>query len=124
NGETFFQNIGFVADSVIIDPEYWIISGNNTSEKITDNANGTNVVQVFPNPVSSRIYIYLRNFSLSSAVITLHNELGQMVFKKNITFFDGTDFEEISSEHLQKGVYFLKLWSSGQVQYTKKLLKQ
>jgi Aminopeptidase N len=124
NGQAFFQNIGFVADSVTIDPEYWIISRNNTSEKFTDNANGANVVQVFPNPVSNRIYIYLRNFSLTTAAITLHNELGQMVFKKNISFLNGSDFEEIPSEQLQKGVYFLKLWSGSKLQYTKKMLKQ
>ena len=33
NGEIFFNNIGFIADTVIIDPDYWLITKNNISRK-------------------------------------------------------------------------------------------
>ena len=36
NGEIFFKEIGFIADTVIIDPDYWLITKDNTSEKISD----------------------------------------------------------------------------------------
>lgn len=47
NGETVIKKIGFVADTVIIDPEYWLISKNNRSEKVIDNQNVKNVLQYF-----------------------------------------------------------------------------
>jgi hypothetical protein len=34
NGETFIRPIGFVADTVFIDPEAWLITRNNTSVKL------------------------------------------------------------------------------------------
>jgi len=59
NGETFFRNIGFIADTVLIDPEYWLITKNNTTAKVPDAMAGQNVVQVFPNPVGdSLLYLY------------------------------------------------------------------
>jgi hypothetical protein len=34
NGEIFIKNIGFIADTVFIDPEYWLVSNNNTAVKL------------------------------------------------------------------------------------------
>ena len=34
NGETFIKSIGFVADTVFVDPEAWLITKNNTSQKL------------------------------------------------------------------------------------------
>jgi len=124
SGEIFYSNIGFVADTILIDPEYWIISRNNTVEKITDNMNGENVIQVFPNPVQNHFYIYLRNFSLPDASVSLYTAIGQLVFKKVLILLNGADFEEISSAHLVPGVYFLKIRSGSSVKFIKKILKQ
>ena len=63
NGEIFFSNIGFIADTVIVDPDYWLITKNNTSQKVSDNINGENIVQVFPNPFANSFNVYLRNFT-------------------------------------------------------------
>jgi aminopeptidase N len=124
SGEVFYSNIGFIADSVLIDPEYWIISRNNTAEKITDNVTGENVIQVLPNPVQNQFYIYLRNFSLPDASVSLYNAEGQLIFKKVLSLLNGADFEEIPSAHLVPGVYFLKIRSGSSVKFIKKILKQ
>src|SRR5690606_41476164 len=55
DGEIFFKNIGFVADTVIIDPEYWLISANNITTKITSQNGEKNSVKVFPNPFTDNI---------------------------------------------------------------------
>jgi hypothetical protein len=34
NGETFIRSIGFIADTVFIDPEAWLITRNNTTQKL------------------------------------------------------------------------------------------
>lgn len=36
NGEVFYKSIGFIPDTVIIDPNYWLITRNNTSTKKPD----------------------------------------------------------------------------------------
>ena len=123
NDEIFIRNIGFVADTVLIDPDYWLISRNNTSKKVQDAVNGQNIVQVYPNPVKDQFYIYLRNFSSSSAVITLYNTAGQLIYKKNVTLINGSEFIEIPSAYLAAGEYLLSIVAGKDIKVVKKILK-
>ncbi len=122
NGEILIRNIGFIADTVIIDPEYWLISKNNTSRKVADAVNGSNIVQVFPNPVQERFYVYLRNFS-SPASIGLYNSLGQLTGSRNLALQNGTDFIEWDSRWLASGIYHLVIRTTDGAVITKKILK-
>ncbi len=122
NGETFFRNIGFIADTVLIDPEYWLITKNNKSAKVPDSTAGQNVVQVFPNPVADHFYIYMRKMVASAASINLYNAAGQRVYTKNINLINGSEYVEVPSQFLSKGVYFLKI-NAGSFKFVKKLLK-
>lgn len=123
NGEVFIRNIGFVADTVLIDPDYWLITKNNTSKKIADIAGGQNVVQVYPNPVGNQFYIYLRNFSSSTADISLYNAAGQLMYQKTFPLLNGSEYIEMPSGHLPSGEYFLKITAGKEVKVVKKLLK-
>ena len=123
NGEIFIKNLGFIADSVFIDPEYWLISKNNTATKVPDVVSGQNVVQVFPNPINNQFYIYLRNFVTTGVTVSLYNSIGQLVYAKNISLINGAEYLEIPSQHLPAGQYTLQLRGSGGFKYIKKLLK-
>jgi hypothetical protein len=123
NGEIFFKNIGFIADSVLIDPEYWLITKNNTSQKVNDAIGGQNSIQVFPNPVQNQLYVYIRNYVSPNAGIHLYNAAGQLVYQKNVSI-NGSEFLEIPSQHLAKGMYILKIRSGSNVKFVKKILKQ
>jgi aminopeptidase N len=122
NGETFFRNIGFVADTVLIDPEYWLVTKNNVSAKVPDATTGQNVVQVFPNPVGNQFYIYMRKMVAATANINLYNALGQRVYTRNINLVNGSEYVEVPSQYLSKGVYFLKI-NAGDFKFVKKLLR-
>ena len=123
NGEVFLNNIGFIADTVLIDPEYWLISGKNTTTKVFDIVNGQNVVQVFPNPVKNQFYIYLRNFTSTGATINLFNAIGQLVYTRSITLSNGSDYLEISSKNLAAGEYNLQIKTTNGFKYVKKLIR-
>src|SRR5436853_5508657 len=116
NGEIFYKNIGFVADTVLIDPEYWLITKNNTTQKLIDNSGGQNVIQVFPNPVHQQLFVYIKNYSSTFANINLYNNIGQVLFKKLLSI-NGSEFIEIPFNHLPKGVYFLKISSGKDVMF-------
>jgi aminopeptidase N len=122
NGETFFRNIGFIADTVLIDPEYWLVTKNNVSAKVPDATTGQNVVQVFPNPVGDHFYIYMRKMVAGTASVNLYNALGQRVYTRNINLVNGAEYVEVPSQNLAKGVYFLKI-NAGDFKFVKKLLK-
>jgi aminopeptidase N len=123
NGEIFIRNIGFRADTVLIDPEYWLITKNNTSQKKMDVVNGENIVQVYPNPVQSQLYVYLSNFSATGATIGLHNSIGQLVYSQKLTLQNGSEFTEIPTQYLAKGIYFLQVKTDNGIKVAKKLVK-
>ena len=122
NGEIFFRNIGFIADTVLIDPEYWLVTKNNTSAKVQDAAAGQNIVQVFPNPVGKHFYIYMRKMVAGTANINVYNAAGQILYTRNINLVNGSEYVEVPSQYLAKGVYFLKI-NAGDFKFVKKLLR-
>ncbi|HWR32520.1 MAG TPA: M1 family aminopeptidase [Chitinophagaceae bacterium] len=123
NGEIFIRNIGFVPDTVIVDPEYWLISRNNTSRKVADAVGGQNIVQVFPNPIQSQIYVYLRNFSESGATITLYNIAGQKIHSERISIVNGSGFTEITPQFIAPGEYIISIVTDSGIKIVKQLLK-
>ena len=122
NGEIFFSNIGFIADTVIVDPEYWLITKNNTSQKVTDNIAGTNIVQVFPNPFVNHLNIYLRNFSETNGAVKIFNARGQLLFRKSMTV-NGSLFTEVNTQSFPRGTYILKIEAGNEIKLAKKMLK-
>ena len=123
NGEIFFRDIGFIADTVVVDPEYWLITKNNTSQKVSDNIDGKNIVQIFPNPFANSFYVYLRNFNPQETSIKVFNETGQLVLQKDISI-NGSFFTTINTSGFAWGVYILKIGSGNDFRFVKKILKQ
>ncbi|HNU86765.1 MAG TPA: M1 family aminopeptidase [Ferruginibacter sp.] len=123
NNEVFIRNIGFIPDTVLIDPDYWLITRNNTSKKITETITGPGTVQVFPNPVGNQFHIYLSNIAAAEAAIRIYNAAGQLLYNKTISLFNGSEFVEMPSAYLASGVYFLKITAGKEFKFVKKLLK-
>ena len=122
DGEIFFKNIGFVADTVIIDPEYWLISANNITTKITSQNGEKNSVKVFPNPFTDNIFIWMQNFDNTSISMALYDAAGRRVWNQQAAI-NGDLFKEIPTHNLASGPYFLKIITGEGVTITKKLLR-
>ncbi len=122
NGETFFRNIGFIADTVLIDPEYWLVTKNNISLKVADASAGQNIVQVFPNPIPDHFTIYMHKMTASNATINMYNAAGQLVYTKSIGLVNGSEYLDVPSQNLPKGVYFLQV-RAGDFKFVKKLTR-
>ncbi|MBA2249493.1 MAG: T9SS type A sorting domain-containing protein [Chitinophagaceae bacterium] len=122
NGEYFFENIGFIADTVLVDPDYWLITRNNTSVKETDNITGQNVISIFPNPVQDQLYMYFANFNLPAASINIYNAAGQLVYKKQLSV-NGSEFLEVFVKNLSRGIYIVRIQSGTDIKYSRKIVK-
>lgn len=57
DGQMVFKEIGFTPDSVFVDPEYWLISANN-STTVRENPIKESVVIFAPNPVNERVKVF------------------------------------------------------------------
>lgn len=123
NGEIFFRSLGFVADTVIIDPEYWLITKNNSTEKANDNITEKNVAQVFPSPFLNNFYVYLRNFNATKGHLRIYDAKGRLMHNEDVNV-DGSLFKEINSQSFSPGVYFIGIQTGNGFKFVKKILKQ
>lgn len=123
NGEIFIRSVGFTPDTVLIDPDYWLITKNNTSRKITETVNGQNIIRVFPNPIHNQFYVWLRNFSTTGASLRVYNSLGQLLYSRRINLPNGSEFLEIPSWNWAAGIYNLVVATDNGFSTTTKLLK-
>jgi aminopeptidase N len=121
NGETFIKNIGFVADTVMIDPDYWLITKNNTSEKI--NAGGENVIQVFPSPFLNNVNVNFRNFSNTKAHLKIYDSKGRLMLQNDLMISNSL-FHIVNTQPFARGIYFIKIETDNGVKFAKKILKQ
>lgn len=106
NGEAFVKNIGFVADTVLVDPEYWLISKNNTSQKLNLTP-GTPGVDIYPVPAASGepITIYIHDFPAEKAEIAIYNTAGQLMKRQSVGLINGTEIFTLPAQGWARGVY-------------------
>ncbi|MBS1762223.1 MAG: T9SS type A sorting domain-containing protein [Bacteroidetes bacterium] len=120
NAQQFIKDIGFVADTVLIDPDYVLISKNNESEKI-EISRELNGMDIFPNPASDVVNVQLYNLECPQIKWELYNDIGQIVKKSTMNVFVNEIFQ-INISNLSKGVYFLKVICGTDVRI-KKIIK-
>ena len=119
NGQQFIEQLGFVADTVLVDPEYWILSRNNKVQKINPINTGEGSIDIYPNPVTNPINVYLHNFNASNAQVTILNAVGQQMYRQSVTLTNGAEFLNIPSGSWSSGMYSIQVLAGD-----KKMVKQ
>ena len=82
NGQIVNIELPFVVESIEFDPDLWICSKGNTTEK-TDYITGVEAlsnarkIKLFPNPSSDFVIVELQDKELANGRIILRNQLGQ-----------------------------------------------
>lgn len=119
NGQQFIEQLGFVADTVLVDPEYWILSRNNKVQKINPINTGEGSIDIYPNPVTNPMNVYLHNFNAANAQVTILNAVGQQMYRQSVKLTDGAEFLNIPSGSWSSGMYSIQVLAGD-----KKMLKQ
>ena len=124
NNELFWEEIGFKADTVIIDPDYWVLSKNNVSIKEPDLPGLENEIKVYPVPTSSSsVTLSIKNPVEKIMTIRIFNIGGQLVSQQQINT-PGRDEEiQINISKLSAGVYLLRL-DAGDFKTTRHIIKK
>lgn len=121
NGEVFTKNIGFVADTVLIDPEYWVLCKNNTTQKTALSNSGQGGVDINPNPVNNPMSIYFHDFDASQAEVYIVNAAGQLLYKKTLPLVNGAELLQVPTNSWSKGVYIVNV-KAGDKKIVKRVL--
>lgn len=122
NGEIFARVIGFTPDTVLVDPEYWLVSKNNSAARIDFGVTGNPVVEIYPNPMQDPLTVYLHDFTEPMATLVLYNALGQLVQKQTIQLINGAEILQLNTGKFPPGEYFLKV-TAGDFKFIAKLLR-
>jgi aminopeptidase N len=122
NGEVFIKKLGFIPTTVVVDPEYWLITKNNTTQKVSDDLNPENFVKIYPNPIGDQFSVYLRNFSSAETTLSIYTMQGKLIQKELPVLVEKSGVAVINSQQWAKGTYILKI-SSGGVKQSFKLIK-
>jgi aminopeptidase N len=112
NGESFVSKLDFVADTVLIDPNAWLVTKNNTTEKTAASSttnSGEGGVDIYPNPVTNPFTIRLHDFIADKANVIIYNKMGQKIFEENVGLDFGTAQINIPTSKWAKSVYIVKV---------------
>jgi len=109
NGQVFNINLGFVPDTMIIDPQLWILARNKTTLRVPSVTPppGNNIFNVYPNPVVNGLTISLPQ--LTNAEIRIYNAIGQEIYVAK----PNTNLMYINTKKWASGVYWVKVKADG-----------
>jgi aminopeptidase N len=134
NNENFQRLLGFVADTVLVDPGLWLVTKNNTTTKGAPVTNGScsvlalptdttrlinrinrgyGIVEIYPNPITNPLTINIYDFKDASAEVNIYNNIGQLVFSKNVDLKNGAALVKLQTDTWAKGLYIVKVVSAG-----------
>jgi aminopeptidase N len=123
NNQWFYARPGFVPDTVMVDPNLWTLSKNNSQQKM-DVAPGADIINVYPNPVAvGPWYTTISNPTSGVYTLELLNTAGQTVWKQGANS-NGYNLQlEIPNTLLAAGVYQLRISNGNRVLAVKRLVK-
>jgi aminopeptidase N len=106
SGQQFTVNPGFRPDSVLYDPDMWIVSANDTVILNINEFNSSDEIFVFPNPVTDFINLEFSNNKFQKAEILDIN--GRLVHSI-ISNLPANTNNRINVSVLSNGIYILKV---------------
>jgi len=124
NNEIFWEEIGFKADTVIIDPDYWVLSKNNVSVKEAALAGPGNEIKVYPVPTSSTdVTLSIKNPVEKTMMLRIFNTAGQLVWQQQINTPGRDEQVQINISRFSAGVYLLHI-NAGDLKTTLHIIKK
>jgi len=105
SGQTYSFSLPFLADSILFDPNYEILSADNV---ITRRSTAAFTCLIYPNPAAGVLQFQLQTETSGNAEIRIYDMLGQPVYTGNTALQSGSNFLNIDITHLPAGVYELR----------------
>jgi len=103
SGQSFAVSLPFSIDSIIFDPDYWIISGNNTIGAVPEHEL-QNKISIYPNPANDFITVNVHKTKFNLAY-NIYATDGKKVKQGNIT----KQQNQINIKNLPNGIYSFEI---------------
>lgn len=110
SGQKFSIGLDFQVDSLIFDPDRWIISANNKVITSVETVSGKEAaLRVFPNPARGKIYLEWEASSDGEVVLMVRQVAGQVVEIAKGACTPGINRLEFTTEGWNGGLYSAEL---------------
>ncbi|MEP7277400.1 MAG: T9SS type A sorting domain-containing protein, partial [Bacteroidota bacterium] len=109
NGEIFWINPGFLADTMLVDPNLWILTKNRNVQRLTVKSTTQNDIKIYPNPITDYLKISMLNPTGSQTRIQLFNAVGQLVYSMDKKLTGQDELFIIPVGRLAGGGYVLQV---------------
>jgi hypothetical protein len=123
-GELFVRDIGFIADTVLIDPEFVLITRNNRTEKVAEIRTSDKNYVVYPNPASGDFNLMINELPGAYIYVQLYDISGRKQWQLRRDLYQGREFIQIPATNLPTGVYILRITDGANQVHTEQLLKR
>lgn len=114
NNQQFLETINFTVQEVLLDPDYHLISKNNTVTLSNMEFEINSDITIYPNPTASTIHI-LKPDHVDVDSIKIYNSLGQLLLQSQWT-------TEINLNSLSSGLLFIQFQTENQI-VNKRIIK-
>jgi aminopeptidase N len=118
SGQAFKAVVNFPVQSVVVDPELWLISANNTVVGINEQTNCSLNFKLYPNPSHDELFIENAETGNRIRKFSVTNGLGQILYHAEAMEQQGSKLQ-VPVNVLDKGMYYLKIESDKGIQVVK-----
>ncbi|HEX6168402.1 MAG TPA: M1 family aminopeptidase [Chitinophagaceae bacterium] len=124
NNELFSEQLNFKADTVIIDPDCWIISGIKVTVKDPTLTGLDNEIKVYPVPtVADVVVLSVTNPTSKTMQLRIFNTMGQLMSQQQVNTTGAIEKIQINISKLPAGVYLLRI-DAGDLKTTRHIIKK
>ena len=106
SGQSFSFDLPYVIDTVIFDPDYWLISANNV---VTRASAYDFALKIFPNPVGKVLQLHVQSAKSLQAQVKVFNDLGQVKYGVTYQLQSGENDININVSAFASGVYHAEI---------------
>lgn len=106
NGEEYIFDLHFYPDTLVFDPDLWIIAANNTTvKKAAYNFHMT----LFPNPVRDYVDVRIETEQQREVEVGIYSTSGKMLFSTKQQLVSGSNMLQLNTQNLAAGTYAIRV---------------
>jgi aminopeptidase N len=121
SGQEFNVQLHFVPDTLIIDPDLWLLSRVKTSKKIAA-PSSPDIIQLYPNPAPRNALLTVRNPSGSKLYVRLFNAAGQLLYSREINTTGRDEDVPLPLSQQPRGTYLLDIRNDKNMKVTRRIV--
>lgn len=106
NGQVFKFDLPYLADTLLFDPEIWLVSDSNTVIRNTDY---DFLFSIYPNPVRNELTMQFQTKKNTTAEIEVYNNAGQLVLAQVFQVNAGSDLKKFETATFAPGTYRIRV---------------